>query len=148
MYFHRSDAHYTSGTSLNTLMTNYGENLGTEVNLFWVYHDHIPYTDGGVANMSGNRGIKYRAQWQTYVDYGTAGFWGSSWGLLHELGHNLGLHHTVHNDFTGLCEDIDDCCSDTPARQDLIDAGEPDPCCAWSQGTVPSLNFVSCCLVP
>ncbi|NOY51424.1 MAG: T9SS type A sorting domain-containing protein [Chlorobi bacterium] len=139
VYFHRSDIHYTSQTSLSTLMTNYGVNLGTEVNVFWVYDEDIPYAGGGEANMTGNRAIKSKAAWQTYIDYGTAGFWGNSWTFLHELGHNLGLHHTVRYD-SGPCGNIDDYCSDTPYRQDLIDTGEPDPCCGWGNGNTPTCS--------
>lgn len=137
IYFDRNDDDYSyQNTTLGGLLNDYGINIGNEVNLFFLYDQNVPYVGGGNANMAGYRGIRMRACWQTYVDNGTTGFWATAGTLIHELGHNLGLHHTVRWD-NGPCGNIDDYCSDTPSRDDLINSGEPDPCCGWNMGHIP-----------
>ncbi|MGP1447247.1 MAG: zinc-dependent metalloprotease family protein [Candidatus Limimorpha sp.] len=138
VYFHYDDDAYTYNSSSSghlscSEINYYSAYPESEINVFFVYDDNINgYQGGGNANMSGNRYVRIKASWQKYRDGGGCdGFWGDSWTLIHEIGHNLGLNHTMHYSSGGCCDYCDDGCSDTPTRHEIIEMGEPDPCPHW-----------------
>lgn len=133
VYFHYDDNAYTFSSSSpgylsETEINQYSINAGSEVNVFFVYEDDPNGNDGGNANMIGNRYIRKKQSWQKYVQYGNVGFWADAFLLAHELGHNLGLLHTMLTNNGYCCNTCDDGFDDTPTRIEIINAGQPDPC--------------------
>lgn len=84
VFFHTDENNYTyQNANVNQLLTLYGNNVGHEVNIFWVYDNNSSgYAGGGKATMSGNRWLLIKAAWQKYRDYGNAGFWGRFLGII------------------------------------------------------------------
>lgn len=138
VYFHYDDNAYTfdntsSGYLSYSEIQYYSVNAGEEVNVFFVYEDIPDKKDGGDANMGGNRYIRKKKSWQKYVEHGNVGFWADAFVLAHELGHNLGLNHTMHYSWGECCYTCDDGFADTPTRIEIINSGQPDPCPEFGQ---------------
>lgn len=132
IYFHYNSNCYTYSNYYNGNIFQYSVNPESEINIFFVYDDVQHGVGGGRANMYGNRYIICKAAWQIYVNGGgNSGIWGNSWIIIHELGHNLCLYHTMHSG-NGICSyGIEDYCSDTPTREYIESMGQPNPCPSW-----------------
>ena len=140
VYFHYDDYAYScyyqsTGYMDDSELASYSINPTTEINIFVLYNDNIAangtYQSGGSANMSNNRYVRMKASWQKYRDYGTQVFWSNSCTLLHEIGHNLGLHHTMLTSYGHCCDTCDDGLSDTPTIPEITGMGYPNPCPGW-----------------
>ena len=133
VYFHYDDNAYTfsslsPGYLSESEIQQFSVNPESEVNVFFVYEDDPNSNGGGNANMDGNRYIRKKKSWQKYVQYGDIGFWADAFLLAHELGHNLGLRHTMLTGNGYCCNECDDGFADTPTRIEIINSGQPDPC--------------------
>lgn len=117
-------------TNSNLLMSTYGVNPGEEINIFFQSHV-IDGTGnwGGSANTSGNRRSRISGLWNAYYEGDMTSWWGGSWTVMHETGHNFTLMHTMRLP-GGTCSlNYEDGFSDTPTQGEVIAMGFPDPCC-------------------
>lgn len=140
IYFHYDDNAYSCysqspGYMDYSELNYYSINPSTEINVFFLYNDNIDnngnYISGGEAPLSGNRWVRMKASWQQYRDYGSQVFWATSCTLLHEIGHNLGLHHTMLDGGGYCCNICDDNLTDTPTIPEILALGYPNPCPGW-----------------
>ena len=142
VFFHENNYCYFFPSSPNG---TYGENKGECINVFFT-HSNGSSPDGH-ANMSRYRYVEIKGAWERYlseivVDSIENGLWVKAQTLNHEIGHNLSLHHTVRAD-EGPCANIDDYCSDTPSRNEIINNYGFDPCCdAWDENVICSNNLM------
>lgn len=141
VYFHYDDNAYSyyrqsTGYMDNVELAYYSINPTTEINIFFLYDDDPNWngSTGGRANMGGNRWVRMKAFWQQYRDnlsQSSSVFWGTSCTLLHEIGHNLGLDHTMLT-WNGQCDEYhDDGLTDTPTILEILAMGYPNPCPGW-----------------
>lgn len=141
VYFHYDDNAYSyyrqyTGYMDNVELAYYSINPTTEINIFFLYDDDPNWngSTGGRANMGGNRWVRMKAFWQQYRDnlnQLSSVFWGTSCTLLHEIGHNLGLQHTMLTGDGYCCDTCDDGLSDTPTIPEITGMGYPNPCPGW-----------------
>ncbi len=139
IYFHYDDNAYsnkqnTSGYMDVSELSHYCINQTSEINIFLLYYDedeYGEYSSGGSANTYGNRYVRIHGSWQKYRDYNDIVFWGASANLIHEIGHNLGLLHTMLTNYGICCDSCDDFLSDTPTIPEITEMGYPYPCGYW-----------------
>jgi hypothetical protein len=137
VYFHRNSNYYYYPNG-GYLLDLYGVNLGSEINIF--FDNANGQNGGGQASMSGSRMVEIRGAWDTYNQwYATnklIGTWALAGTITHEIGHNLGLDHTVRYSNGPCCATGDascgDNCDDTPSRDQMLALGF-DACCGFNQ---------------
>jgi hypothetical protein len=142
VYVHEDNNYWDAcNDELGTLVTNYGVNTSSEINVF--FSNYIAGTNDNDC-YSGGYGpgqALVKGAWQDYqamvngTSPGTAladSHWSQARLLLHELGHCLSLGHTLNsqqNTFP-FCGGNDDFCADTPSYTALVNNyGVPNPCC-------------------
>jgi len=136
VYFHRNSDFYYYPQDLHNIMSIYGVNAGSEINIF--LENANGAANGGHANTTGSRYVEMRGVWEMYSQHYytnkliSTGAFASTLG--HELGHNLGLTHTMRY-YNGPCcptttstSPCGDDCDDTPTRDQMLLLGI-DPCC-------------------
>ncbi|MFM7024405.1 MAG: zinc-dependent metalloprotease [Flavobacteriales bacterium] len=134
VYFHTNANDYLYN---NLNVNNYSVNATSEINIFFVEDNAVnPNSTWGVGSMTmSNPNIKISNLWKNYMQnykYSTVNSfsglcYSSARLLIHELGHNFGLHHTVRKD-NGPCYNMNDGCDDTPTRNAMKLANGVDPC--------------------
>lgn len=127
VFFHKDNTHYWHGSYPHLV---YSENLGEAINVF--FQSDGTTNSHGWANMSGDRFVEFSGKWDFY-DYcmstGTPwGNWANASGLMHEINHNLSLHHTIMDASGNCCDYCDDYCDDTPTRIQVKTVDYIDPC--------------------
>lgn len=144
VFFHENDNHYIYSIYSNPDEI-YGENKGKCINVY-INHTYDTVIKGD-ANNTGNRNVKICRLWKRYLeDIETGrgiegGIWVSAQTLNHEVGHNLSLKHTIRRG-GGACANVEDYCSDTPTRDEIIYNYGHDPCCGWSVTAYCSNNLM------
>ncbi len=91
VYYHNNSQYYSGDSDVhyysNLFITDYGINPSSEINVFFHYNSHYPYSGGcGSSN-------QVTLHNQVIENYATAQL------LAHELGHSLGLDHTWYGQF-------------------------------------------------
>lgn len=161
VYFHRNDTTYEF-TAINS--TNYltlGQDRDSVLNIFLTY-DFPDSTKGGYASsVSPTSKVKYtenRGYWQEYraiMRLGLPYEWhlhGTNANTIHEIGHLLGLAHTVRYPGAGHCRtncpnlpggtpidlNCDDGCNDTPTAWAIAQANNctRHPACGFGNGSL------------
>ncbi|MDX2196552.1 MAG: zinc-dependent metalloprotease family protein [Cytophagales bacterium] len=135
VYYWRNDEYYGRNYNRQTDIYNlYGVNKTSSINIFF---DESSGTAGG--NAIGNGYSFINRAWARYVLDKSVNEW-ERWGLIHlypwtfnhEIGHNLGLSHTMKNNSNGECNtQMDDGCDDTPTIPEIQNVYGFDPCCGW-----------------
>lgn len=166
VYFTSDDNYYVLGTYPES-ESAYLHNPNNECNVFLVANTdgNISTTtygsSGGYAYMSGNRAIDIEGEWQYYccnynVNNISQSFWAFARLLNHEIGHNLGLAHTVKELGGACCTFADDAstygcsgwytnlCPDAPTVTTLVDnygMNQAALCaCEWNNGSTSCDN--------
>ncbi len=141
VYFHRNNSYYYFPSYPMGL---YGENKGAVVNVF--FNNADGNSGGGHANMSGDRYTEIKGAWEGYSfvlndpNYSLDdNLWVVAFTINHEIGHNLGLLHTIRFSSGPCCNTCDDGCDDTPIRQEMLNLGF-DPCCGWGGGSISTCS--------
>ncbi|MFC2081438.1 M43 family zinc metalloprotease [Bacteroidota bacterium] len=133
VFFHKSNTYYYYSHSP---ISTYSKNIGESINVF--FQSDTTIDSGGYANMDGNRHAVFKGKWDVYNYWIDSipcpwGNWGNAAGLMHEIGHNLSLQHTMMTS-NGYCDDTeDDYCTDTPTRGYVKTHDGVDPCCQGCQ---------------
>ncbi len=129
VHFWESDQYWGSLNS-SALMNNFAVNVGEEINVFFQSHPlNGSGINGGLANTSGNRFNIIRGCWNAYAEFGDPNYWISAYSIMHEIGHNFTLLHTMLTDGGACCQNCDDGFTDTPTRSQILAMGLPEPCC-------------------
>lgn len=136
VYFHRNDVHhYWENVQSNPSILNSYYGIDDACNVYLVgSHDSPVVSLNGKANIGGGlRLVLIKNIWYFYENDPDP-FYGIR-GIIHELGHNFGLIHTILTGGGKCCDGdptpyCDDQCSDTPTWEYIVNTlGEPDPCC-------------------
>lgn len=132
MLFWKNSTLYNSFSALNTLINNYGQSIGSAINIFI---SSPQGSTGGYVRWIGDNTMLLFKPYYNYaesVTYNNCWYNRSSAILInHEIGHCLDLYHTILTN-SGICKnDWDDLCDDTPTIQQMLDLSKPDPCC-WN----------------
>lgn len=149
-YFWRSTANYNAG--LTTLQNAYGKNTNECINIFLI-HDET--SQGGYVRYLRDIAVWSGTHYQSYiqaVENENPWYNSSTQRLLnHEIGHCFNLHHTLMSGGGTCINDYNDYCDDTPTIQDMLNLGEPDPCC-WNalhcSNNLMDYNAQKCALTP
>ena len=149
VYFWRNDTTYNY-KSIN--YTKQGRDKDSVMNIFL---SHGTATLGGHASSTSTTSrFKYtenRSYWHSYTGSlangdVTGGIWTQALNISHEVGHLLGLNHTVlqagGSGCPGGCKgakinySCDDGCADTPSAWEILEANDCNthPGCGWSGG--------------
>ena len=141
VFFHENDNYYFFPSTPDGA---YGENKGECINVFFTKSNGSPA--GGHANMTEYRWVEIKGAWERYlndivVDSIENGLWVIAQTLNHEIGHNLSLKHTIRTS-DGVCANVEDFCSDTPTRNEIINNYGHDPCCGWTVTDYCSNNLM------
>lgn len=146
VYFHDDsnfyDMHQVDASSETAaLMTAHGVNRDSEINVFFVsdpVHGPMNVGNWGFANPGGpHRHLVIQGAWQNYVHW-ASGFnnaYQQARLLIHEMGHNLGLYHTMMTGGGACSYTADDLCADTPNQFEMQVWGMAAPygCCPVNQ---------------
>jgi len=149
-FFWRSTANYTSG--LSTLYNAYAKNTNDCINIFFVHDEN---SNGGYVRYLGDNAVWSGTHYQNYkTAIQNNNMWYNDFTqklLNHELGHCFNLHHTLMTG-GGICvNNYNDYCDDTPTIQDMLDIGEPNPCCwndTYCSNNLMDYNASKCALTP
>ena len=149
-YFWRSTANYNA--DLSTLQNTYGKNKDECINIFLINDIN---SSGGYVRYLGDNAVWSGIHYQRYIDaVNNNNTWYNSFTqrlLNHEIGHCFNLHHTLMTG-NGVCtNNYNDYCDDTPTIQDMLDLGEPDPCCwnaSYCSNNLMDYNAQKCALTP
>jgi hypothetical protein len=133
VFFHQNNNYYYwDDSNTNLINESLGIDLGRAINVFFV-HSINNNTVSGHANMNGNRYIKMNKCWERYLSDLSLplsqrfGLLAQAQTLIHEVGHNLSLFHTMMNG--SVCSPThDDFCSDTPTMGEILTNFGFDPC--------------------
>ena len=149
-FFWRSTTNYNAG--LSTLRSNYGKNLDKCINIFLI---HDLASGGGYVDSYGSNSVYSGIHYQYYMTSITNNnMWYNTFTqkvVNHEIGHALNLRHTIMTG-SGTCSStIDDYCNDTPTIPDMLNIGEPNPCC-WNDvhcsNNMMDYNADQCAITP
>jgi hypothetical protein len=159
VYFHRNDAWFNfSNSGGRALYAAVGADKESVMNIVLT---HATGTAGGYASntsqSSSDKFTENRAYYQRYVDFLNQVVPGDQYGwvlhglyrnTVHELGHLLGLDHTVRYPYADQCPTIafggfvdptcGDGCDDTPSAwqiTDVLQSGK-HPACGWGTSTM------------
>jgi hypothetical protein len=150
VYFWRNDNTYNFNT-VNYLTQ--GKDKDNVINIFLSYGNSTG--SGYASNIDPNSKEKYtenRSYWTVYKNNISAGnpfgwfLHGTSVNTLHELGHLLGLSHTVMYSYGVQCPTscttsvpvCGDACDDTPSANEIMNANNctKHPHCGWGTGSI------------
>ena len=150
VYYHRNTTTFLYSNSSNVL-TGLLQNGATVINVFYSGGTN---SEAYASNLDVNSKIKYTEMgniWERYksftqnptTDYYEWVMGGAAKGLCHEIGHLLGLSHTVMYNYGVACPTVangqvvdnscDDGCADTPTAWSIMDNlnSGTHPACGW-----------------
>lgn len=149
-FFWRSTTNYNAG--LDALCNAYAKNTDDCLNIF-LTHD-INGT-GGYVRYLGDYAIHSSMHYNHYMNaIENDNMWYNDFTqklINHEVGHCFNLHHTLMTGGGTCTNNYNDYCDDTPTIQDMLNLGEPDPCCwnaSYCSNNLMDYNADKCALTP
>ncbi len=153
-FFWRNSENFMA-TFSSTLHNIYSKNTNDCMNIFLVNKENsADSTVGGSAPLGGSHvwSAKHYFQYKKALD--SSNMWYNDFTqklLNHELGHTFNLSHTMLTGGGTCSMTVNDYCDDTPTIVDMLNIGEPDPCC-WNQphcsNNLMDYNADNCALTP
>lgn len=135
VFFWKNSTLYYSYYALSALFSNYGQASNSAINVF------ITSPQGSTTGYAEYVGDKKILLFTPYLNYTNSINYNDSWFnrasatlLNHEIGHCLGLYHTILTNGGDCCISCNDYCDDTPSIPQMLSLGEPSPCC-WNGDT-------------
>lgn len=149
-FFWRSTSNYTAG--LSTLYNSYAKNTNDCINVFLV---HDVNSSGGYVRYLGDNAVWSGIHYSKYIEaVNNNNMWYNSYTqrlINHEIGHCFNLHHTLMSGGGTCLNNYNDYCDDTPTIQDMLNIGEPNPCC-WNgancSNNLMDYNASKCAITP